>query len=515
MSEFFQDGPELTNTYLSDPLLSEYLKVSLPPPHYSAISADLNRFGERAAGDLLALAQEAEANPPKLKQYSPWGKRTDEIEISRAWKELAHVAAEEGIVAIGYERKEKEWARLYQFAKLYLFHPSSAFFSCPLAMTDGAARAIELYGDSKLKENAFRFLTSRKAEEFWTSGQWMTERTGGSDVSGTSTIAKPDGKGGYTLHGTKWFSSATTSQMAMTLARIEGHPEGSKGLSLFYVETGKNIRVLRLKEKLGTEALPTAELSLEGTPAVLVGGEGGGVRKIASLFNITRIYNSVCALGAMRRALSLAEDYSKRRVAFGKRIFEQPLHRETLAALEMDWIASFILTFELTKLLGRDESSLASESEKALLRLLTPICKLYTAKKAMSVTSEAIECFGGAGYVEDTGLPRLLRDAQVFSIWEGTTNVLALDMLRAIQRENAWVPFKDLIVAKLGLLPVLAEIEGALSEEKHARAVAFTIAELFIAASLKGLNLPSLAGLAEYWLQHRAMLSLPKGWRRP
>lgn len=446
MSEFFQEGPRLKNQYTADRLLQAYLHWRIPAQIVSNMTEHLKRLGQRAVTDLPLWAHEAETHPPKHIPYDPWGRRIDEIETSRGWKNLEAVAAEEGLIATGYERKFAEYSRLYQMALLYLYHPSSAFYSCPLAMTDGATRAIELYGDDFLKTKPFHHLTSRDPKVFWTSGQWMTERTGGSDVSGTSTIARKNGEH-FELHGTKWFTSATTSQMAMTLARIEGAAAGSRGLSLFYLElrNDKNelnkIQVHRLKDKLGTKALPTAELSLMGTPARLVGGEGGGVKKIASLFNITRIYNSVCSISQMRRGLALAKDYSEKRVAFGKKIIDHPLHVETLMDQYVDYAASFHLVMRAIELLGKEECGKATEEESSLLRLLTPVIKLFSGKKALSVTSEVIEVFGGAGYIEDTGLPVLLRDAQVFSIWEGTTNVLSLDVIRAIEKENSFKPY--------------------------------------------------------------------------
>jgi alkylation response protein AidB-like acyl-CoA dehydrogenase len=509
--EFFQEGPRLGNQYDEDGVLRAYLRRKLPAPVLSEVEPDLRKMGERAAGDLYELASRAEAQPPRHVPYDAWGRRIDDIEVSDAWRELDRVAAREGLIAIGYERKQGEWSRTYQLAKLFLFHPSSAIYSCPLAMTDGASRAIELYGDSRLKEGAYTHLTSRDPAKFWTSGQWMTERTGGSDVSGTSTVARPESQGGdgYRLYGTKWFTSATTSQMAMTLARIEGDEAGSRGLSLFYLELRdgagalNGIRVHRLKDKLGTKALPTAELTLDGARARLVGGLGQGVKKISSLFNITRIYNSVCAVGYLRRAIALARDYSGRRKAFGARLNELPLHLETLAGLEVEYRGAFQLTFRLIELLGREETGKASSAESALLRLLTPVAKLYTAKQAVAGTSEALECFGGAGYVEDTGLPRLLRDAQVLSIWEGTTNVLSLDVLRAIEKESAFAPFMAELRERLAsvkaveLAPCAQRVqEAGLRIEKYlngrspaqvqagARSFAFSLARTYTAALL-------------------------------
>ncbi len=358
MNEFYQTPPSLGNQFEEDRVLRRYLEWKLPKTVLREIHPDLQRMGQRVVSDIYSLGREAELTPPCHVPYDPWGKRIDLIQTSKAWQELDRIAAQEQLVAIGYERRYGALSRIYQFAKLYLFHPSSAIYTCPLAMTDGAARALELYGDESLKQNALKHLISSDPAFFWTSGQWMTERTGGSDVSGTSTGARPDGMR-FRLSGTKWFTSATTSQMAMTLARIEGAPEGSKGLGLFYLELRhadgalNGIRINRLKEKLGTHALPTAELTLDDTMATLVGQPGDGVKKISSLFNITRIYNACCAVGYMRRAIALARDYACKRKAFGRYLSEHGLHLETLAHLQIEFEAAFHLVFHAIELLGQ------------------------------------------------------------------------------------------------------------------------------------------------------------------
>src|SRR5256714_12988187 len=441
MSEFFQDPPRLGNQYDDDALLRAYLRWRLPVSMHAEIEPDLHRLGHRVVTDILALGEAGEMSPPRHVPYDAWGRRVDRIETSDAWRELDHISATEGIVATGYERIHGAHSRIDQFARLYLFAPSSALYSCPLAMTDGAARFLEAHGDKSLQP-VFAHLTSRDPNEFWTSGQWMTERTGGSDVGSTSTVARCEEGDKYSLHGAKWFTSATTSQVAMTLARIEGAPTGSHGLSVFLIKLRggdgmlRNIRIERLKDKLGTRALPTAELTLDGTLAQLVGGAGDGIRKIASLFNITRVYNAVAAVAGMRRAVALASDYARRRRAFGKSLIEHPLHLETLAGMQLELRAAFLLAFRVVELLGKDECGDATEAESRLLRFLIPVAKLYTAKQAIAVASETLEAFGGAGYVEDSGIPRLLRDAQVLSIWEGTTNILSLDALRAMERSD-------------------------------------------------------------------------------
>jgi putative acyl-CoA dehydrogenase len=442
MSEFFQDRPTLGNQFDEDTLLRGYLRWRLPTDMCDEIEPDLRRLGQRAVTDIAALGEAAEASPPRHVPYDAWGRRVDRIDTSDAWQELHGISATEGIVATAYERAHGVYSRIDQFARLYLFAPSSALYSCPLAMTDGAARFLEVHGDHST-EPVFAHLTSRDPNEFWTSGQWMTERTGGSDVGTTSTVARCEKGNSYRLHGSKWFTSATTSEVAMTLARIEGAPEGSHGLSVFLITLRDgdgmlhDIRIDRLKDKLGTRALPTAELTLDGTPAQLVAGAGDGVRKIATLYNITRVYNAVAAVAGMRRAVALASDYARRRRAFGKPLIEHPLHVETLADMRLELRAAFLLAFRVVELLGKDECGEATEAESTLLRFLIPVAKLYTAKQAIAVASETLEAFGGAGYVEDTGLPRLLRDAQVLSIWEGTTNILSLDALRAVGRGGA------------------------------------------------------------------------------
>jgi hypothetical protein len=189
------------------------------------------------------------------------------------------------------------------------------------------------------------------------------------------------------------------------------------------------IRVERLKDKLGTRKVPTAEITLDGTVAQLVLGQTHGTRSIEPMLRVTRAWNSVCAASFLRHGLGLAEDYAARRVAFGATLAAQPLHRATLDDIDAESAGAFLLAFMFAGMLGRDEGGELDAGEAALLRLLTPVAKATTGKQAAAGVSELIEAFGGAGYVEDTGIPVLLRDGQVLPIWEGTTNVLSLDLL--------------------------------------------------------------------------------------
>ncbi len=436
---FIQPPPELGNQYSDDRVLRSYLARALPPAMLRDIEPGLMEMGGLAGGELYRAQLADRLNEPVLTQWDAWGNRIDRVEVSPLWREAERIAATRGLVAIAYEPRHGVHARLHQFALVYLFTPSTDVYSCPLAMTDGAARALLQSGNQALIERAVPHLTSRDPKYLWTSGQWMTESIGGSDVGLSETVARRNEKEEWRLFGRKWFTSATTSQMALTLARPEGNPPGGRGLALFYVETRdaegrpNNMVVDRLKDKLGTRKVPTAELTLDGTKAELVMDSANGVRNIAPVLNITRTWNAVSSVAMMRRGIALARDYAHKRDAFGAKLAQKPLHVDTLAGMQAEMEGAFHLAFHVAALLGRDEAGESQPGQVELLRAFIPIAKLTTARQSVAVLSEVVESFGGAGYVEDTGIPRLLRDAQVFSIWEGTTNVLALDTLHAVQ----------------------------------------------------------------------------------
>jgi len=417
-----------------DWLVRSFVRHRLPPEVGAAIAPELDELGARASGPLWDFQRADRLNEPRLTTFDAWGNRIDRIELTPLWHEAERLTAHYGLTAHPQERGHGDWSRVHQFLLVHLFHPVTDVYTCPLAMTDGAARTLLAAGNQALIDRAVPRLTSRDPARFWTSGQWMTEATGGSDVGLSQTRAELR-DGVWRLHGKKWFTSAATSQMALTLARPEGNGKGGGGLALFYVETRdadgqlNGIRVERLKDKLGTRKVPTAELTLDDTVAHLVAGTTHGTRSIEPMLRVTRTWNSVCAASFLRHGLGLAEDYAAKRRAFGAALAAQPLHRATLDDLDAESAGAFLLAFLLVELLGREEGGDLDAAGAALLRLLTPVAKATTGKQAVAVASELIEAFGGAGYVEDTGIPVLLRDSQVLPIWEGTTNVLSLDLL--------------------------------------------------------------------------------------
>ena len=520
---FNQAPPELGNQYDEDRPLRSLLARLLPGDARRATEESLRAMGELSGGELYRLQMEDRLNEPTLTQWSPWGERIDQIEVTKLWQRCAEIVPAEGVIATAYERKLGALSRVHQFALTYLFNPSSDVYTCPLAMTDGAARTLVASGNRALIDRALPHLTSRDPKQFWTSGQWMTESTGGSDVGKSETVATKEADGTYRLWGRKWFTSATTSQMTLTLGRPEGGAPGGRGLALFYLETrdpsGRlvNIEVNRLKDKLGTRKVPTAELMLRGVPAIPVVGLENGIKNITPMLSVTRTWNTICSVSAMRRGLALARSYAKKRVAFGAPLSEKPLHLDTLADLAAETEAALQLTFLIVELLGRIEAGEARPHDETLLRLLTPIAKLTTGKQVVATISEVLECFGGAGYVEDTGLPMLLRDAQVLPIWEGTTNVLSLDTLRAVGHgPDVVAALEALLAERLGAIadPELRAVgEKARSAIRRANgwlAETFGTAPLDVEASARryaltlgrSLELALLAHQADWALTH-------------
>jgi acyl-CoA dehydrogenase len=492
MANFLQPPPQLADAWHSDLILRQALHHFLGDDVFGAAETELAAMGRIAtSSEILDLAARAELEPPVHVPYGPWGHRRDEIRVSGAYLQLGRIGVEAGVTSLPYEATAyAEKARVVWAGLLAMWGPSSALYSCPVAMTDGAARTLLQFGGDEDVEVAAR-LTSRDPDFAWSSGQWMTETTGGSDLSRTETVAVRDDAGTWRLSGTKWFTSATTSEMALTLARPQaaGVETGSSALALFRIHrvnsdgTPNHITVRRLKDKLGTRALPTAELELHGAIGYPVGDplSGGGIKKIATMLNITRIHNSLGAAGNLGRGLAWARAHARVREAGGRALTELPAHRATLADLAVDYAATLMLSLRCSQLLGRVEHGVAHSDDASLLRGLTPIAKLATARWAIAGVTEAMECVGGVGYCEDSTLPALVRNTHVLPIWEGTTNVLALDFLRAARSGALDSLLND-------SLELAAAAEGLDALEGPVRAVRTAVASLRAAAEAAALD---------------------------
>jgi len=459
---FIQRKPEVTTNF--DSTLEFILRRLLPETLYLEREREFVRFGKRCCEDISQHAERLRIIHPELRKRNEWGEEVNELILSDSWVSMKRISSLEGVISIGYDKSLGVFARIIQFAKLAMFQPVSGMFGCPLAMTDGVAKLLEnIKSDNPLFIKAFKNLTSRDPKNFWTSGQWMTERGGGSDVAGgCRTLAKLQKDGSYRLWGYKWFSSSIDADMALALGRIENEQgeviDGSNGISCFLVvvrdENGSlnNIRMTRLKRKMGTKQLPTAELELRGTKAFLVGKPGRGIPIIAgNLVNMTRVHCAFMCSSSMGRALSLVRSHVKERVSFGSKLATKSLMIETINSLEVYYRVCMQMCMDMARLCGRAER-LNDSRAHALLRIVTPIAKAYTAKISNATLLECIEVFGGVGYLEGE-LSTLFLDAFVNTVWEGPTNIMVLDVQRVLlkERRSLQLFFEEIEISLIGI----------------------------------------------------------------
>jgi alkylation response protein AidB-like acyl-CoA dehydrogenase len=421
----------------ADPVLREHLDRRLGPEARKRAEPVLDEVGRTAAQRAASLADDANANPPTLRRYDKHGDRVDAVDLHPSYEAMQDIAyGELGLVAMGYG--DDRVPRPLQFAACYLFSQGEQGLYCPVALTDGTALLVDRYGEGRARDLAFERLTARDRSDRWEGAMFLTERAGGSDVGAAETTAQRGEDGTVRLHGRKWFCSNANAEVWSVLARPQGAPGGTEGLGLYLVprhlEDGSRnaFRLERLKDKLGTRSMATGEIELDGAEAIELGGAGTGFEQMEDMLVLSRVHNSIAAAGLARRCLVEAVAYARDRGAFGKTLDEHALHRRVLLDLALDWEASLVLSLEAGH---RMEQAWFGDDEEAadLLRALTPLTKNYTARVAVDAASEACECLGGNGYVEDWVTPRLLRDAQVLPIWEGTTNILSLDTLRAAE----------------------------------------------------------------------------------
>jgi alkylation response protein AidB-like acyl-CoA dehydrogenase len=409
--------------------------------HYEAARPRLARMGEQALGPVDAWAATLDRHPPELVVRDRYGERIDEIRLHPDYRRSESVAYGEGCVAASYDPtfvREHGGARHSLGLLLgFLYAQGESGIYCPLCMTDGTARLLEKFDQGgKLKARFIPRLAATDMAQLFTGAMFLTERQGGSDVGLNTTRAVPDGDG-FRLYGEKYFCSNANADLIMVLARPDGAPAGTKGLGLYVMpritDDGERnrYRYERLKDKFGTRSMATAEITLDGAFAWQLGEPGQGFKQMAEMLNLSRLYNAVASAALVTRSAREARTWCESRVSFGKPIAQHAMVADQLQALEAERLGAIAMVFAAAQLLDRSDAGTASDEEKALLRVLLPLTKMHTAKQAVRCTSEAMELIGGAGYMEDWPMPRLLRDAQVLPIWEGCSNILALDALRA------------------------------------------------------------------------------------
>ncbi|MBM3273892.1 MAG: acyl-CoA dehydrogenase family protein [Candidatus Sericytochromatia bacterium] len=436
---------------LQDPFLVKRLGRRLPGPAAGKIEEFLGDI-ERQRTTLDGLAAQADANRPTLTSFDRWGERVDDVVLHASYHSLGDLAyGRFGLVNMAYDpAARQEWEgypRSVAMAGGMTFAMSEQGLFCPLCMTDGAAlvltRALESVRSDSPATARWRTyiarLTSRGADR-WSGAMFLTERQGGSDVGANTCTAVEDG-GVWRLHGEKWFCSNAGADLALVLARPAGAPDGTRGLALFAMPrtlddgTRNPYVIRRLKDKLGTRSMATGEVELNGAAAYLIGGADRGFAQMAEMINLSRLYNAVGSVAILARAYTESAAWAADRNAFGRRIADFPLVRDTLVQMAAETDGAQALVWEIVGRMDRAAEGREGETDRRLIRILTPLAKLYTAKRAVWAASEAIEILGGNGYVEEFITSRLLRDAQVLPIWEGTTNIQTLDVFRALGKE--------------------------------------------------------------------------------
>ncbi|HYL43876.1 MAG TPA: acyl-CoA dehydrogenase family protein, partial [Ktedonobacteraceae bacterium] len=486
MSDMYELMPEAgeTNFYTADLDLPFLLRQSLSTEDFERAQDILTAMGEIASKRMDKLAEVANRQGPVLQQFDKRGERVDEVIFHPAYHELEHIAYEDfAIAACCHREGALGWPgkvpQPVKFALGYLGMQAESGVFCPVSMTDALARALDRYASEPLKRRFMPGLTALKMDELQQGAMFLTEKQGGSDVGLTTTVARARvsttaAEGGlqpeWELWGDKWFCSNVSAEVILTLARPEGAPAGTRGLGLFLVPrilddgTRNAITIHRLKDKLGTRSLATGEVTLQGAQAYLVGKLERGFVQMTEMINLTRIWAAIGSLAAMRRSYLEALVHTRGRVAFGRPLAEHPLMRRQLIDLLVEVEGCAALAFATAAVLERVDRH-GAEEDRRLLRILTPLCKYYIPKRGEYVTLEALEMRGGNGYVEDWVNPRLLRDAIVNVVWEGSSNVIVLDVARAIAREGVDAALFGMLHQRLqslqhaSIVPVAREVQ--------------------------------------------------------
>jgi acyl-CoA dehydrogenase len=466
----------------------------------------LAAFGEVCGHEIAHNADLVEANPPELHTYDDYGEIQNEVEYHPAQFDNEYLAYDEfGLshdVFHAPEGRDEPLGLGHALLQQSMLAYADQGFTCPASMTVGAAIVLDKFDDGPLEE-FFQGLTTDEYEDHIEGAMFLTEEQGGSDVGANETRAEPaapetvsadapEDAEVYRLYGEKWFCSNIDGQGALALARTPGAEDGTAGLSLFLVphevEGEPNGQLYRrLKDKLGTLSVPTGEIEFDGAEAYLVGEAEKGFKYMAEMMNYERLSNASAAVANMGRCLLAAKVRAADREAFGDVIQEYPLMRRDLVEMTVDYEAAAAFTFEAARLMNeREERSAQRADDRSsgdeprdegddtaayqLMRLLIPIAKYRTARMAVDTASYAMEVLGGNGYVSGFVTERFFRDAQVLPIWEGPSNVLSLDVLRALERESAAEALLPYVQEKLDavehphLEPLAEEVEAAFGD---------------------------------------------------
>jgi alkylation response protein AidB-like acyl-CoA dehydrogenase len=426
--------------YAADHGLRDLLALYVPADVRATLEPHWARLGKLAGGRLDELARIADRHGPVLHARDRYGRDEDWIEYHPAYREMEAIAfgdfqfhaMSHRAGVLGMDRKLPTVAK---YAFQYLFVQGEFGLMCPISVTDTSIHLIRTFASPELQDYLLPRMLSADLASLWKGTQFMTEKAGGSDVGAIETVAR-DRDGVWRLHGDKWFCSHTDADIALMLARPEGAPAGTRGLALFALprrlRNGRRnaYRIVRLKDKLGTRSMASGEIQLDGAEAYLVGRVDAGLKQMMEQVNLSRLSHGVRAAAMMRRCVNEALAVARGRVAFGRTIIDYPLMRRQLLKLIVPTEQALSMAFRTADAMGRGAA--------AELRILTGLLKLRACRDNIAVATGAMEVRGGNGYIEDWVNARLVRDAQVGLLWEGTSNINALDVItRAVGKTQA------------------------------------------------------------------------------
>jgi alkylation response protein AidB-like acyl-CoA dehydrogenase len=434
------------NFYAIDRGLRDLLPHYLAAEDFSKLEPHFDRLGQLAGGRLDELARIADQHPPVLHPRDRFGRDEDWIDYHSSYREMESIAfGDFGFHAMSHRAGalglDRPLPAVAKYALQYLFVQAEFGLMCPISVTDTSIHLIRKFASTELKEYLLPKMLSGEVATMWKGTQFMTERAGGSDVGAIETIARRE-NGEWRLYGDKWFCSHADADVALLLARPEGAPGGTKGLALFALprrlrDNRRNAyRIVRLKDKLGTRSMASGEIKLEGAVAYLVGEADRGLKQMMEQVNLSRLSHGVRASAMMRRCVNEAMVCARSRMAFGKTIIEYPLLRRQLLKITMPTEQS--LSMFLFAASAMDRANAGSKEAANLLRILTPLLKFRACRDNIPVATGAMEVRGGNGYIEEWVQARLVRDAHIGVLWEGTSNINALDIVtRAVGKSRA------------------------------------------------------------------------------
>ncbi|MDM5351544.1 acyl-CoA dehydrogenase family protein [Lysinibacillus sphaericus] len=457
-----QEIARTSNFFTGDETLQKVLEMMLDKEFSSYAHRELTDFGELCADAIDVRAKHTDRQgEPRLQRYNAYGEEVSEVWVNDGYKKTIEETYNTGIV--GYVHKDipqlgHKGNYVYSFAQGYLLSHAEPGFYCPVTLTMATAYLLDHYAEKEVKQRFLPHVCATGDLELYEGATFLTERQGGSDVGANVVEAKLVGNE-YRLYGEKYFASnAGMCGVAMVLARIDGAQAGSKGLTLFAVpwrnEDGSvnHLRIRRLKDKLGVKAVPSGEVEFDGALAYVVGDPNKGIYYMLEALNLSRICNAVASIGIMRRGFLEAKHYVSNRYAFGKPLTQYPMIQDTLVKYAAKLHVEVATIFDLIQLYDKVTSGQGTEQDIIMNRLYIAIMKKETAEQAVHYASEAIELHGGNGYIEDFVTPRLLRDAQVLTVWEGTANILALELIRLVDKYRAHELFVQEMSERLEVL---------------------------------------------------------------